>query len=99
MTSYTGVSTDEVAGVPASTVANGSSAPVVTVTVTASPFSYTLPAYGTLNISGGTGVSVQLKRGGVTTNLGGALGHFLGSKGDTYVITYTTAPTVVFIPN
>lgn len=54
MPNFIGVGTDEVAGVPATTVANGSSAPVVTITVTASPFSYITPAYGTVNISGGT---------------------------------------------
>ncbi|WP_458788921.1 hypothetical protein [Dyella jiangningensis] len=42
---------------------------------------------------------VAIKRGGVSTNLGGVVGHFLASKGDQYVITYSVAPTLSFIPN
>lgn len=96
---YTGVGKDEIAGVDAQTVAFGSSSPVVAVSPTGSPFSYTAPSYGTLNISGGTVSQVAIKRGGVSTNLGGTVGHFLASKGDTYVITYSAAPTLSFIPN
>lgn len=40
-----------------------------------------------------------MKRNGVSTNLGGVVGHFLQSKGDTVVVTYSAAPTMVFIPN
>lgn len=83
----------------ATTVAFGSTAPVVSVVPTGSPFSYTAPAYGTLNIAGGTVSQVAVKRNGVTTNLGGIVGHFLMSKGDTYVVTYSAAPTLSFIPN
>lgn len=99
MPNYVGVGTDEVAGVPATTVANGSSAPVVSVTVSASPFTYTVPVYGTVNIAGGTVSQIAVKRNGVSTNLGGVVGHFLQSKGDQLVVTYSVIPTMVFIPN
>lgn len=99
MPNYSGVSTDELAGVKVDTVVNGSSSPVISVSPTGSPFTYTAPAYGTLNISGGTVSQVAIKRGGVSTNLGGVVGHFLASKGDQYVITYSVAPTLSFIPN
>jgi hypothetical protein len=99
MANYLGVNTDELAGVPTSTVVNGSSASVVTITVGASPFSYVAPAYGTVNVSGGTVSQVAVKRGSVTTNLGGIVGHFLQSKGDTLVVTYSVLPAMVFIAN
>ena len=99
MPNYLGTNTDELAGVPIGTVVNGSSDPVKAVTVTGSPFSYTVPAYGTVNISGGTVSQVAVKRGSTSTNIGGTAGHFLQSKGDVVVITYSAAPTVVLITN
>ena len=54
MANYLGVNSDEIAGVSIQTVVFGSTNPVLTISVGASPFTYTVPAYGTVNISGGT---------------------------------------------
>ena len=65
----------------------------------ASPFTYVATALGAVNISGGTVSQVAIKRNGVTTNLGGIAGNFHTSNGDSIIITYSAAPTAVFIPN
>jgi hypothetical protein len=90
MTAFVGVMTDD--------VSNGSPLPLVAVTPSASPFSYTAPARGTLNISGGTVSAIAHIRGGVSTALSNSSGHYPMSKGDVLKITYSAAPTLNFVP-
>lgn len=90
--------TATIAGAKIQPAVVGSSTAVGAITVGASPFSYTAAAKGTVNLAGGTVTQVALKRGGVSTNLGGTVGHFPVSAGDMLVITYSAAPTAVFVP-
>ncbi len=91
MSNFLGVATDD--------ALNGSQAAVSSITVGASPFSYVATVLGAVNIAAGTVSQVAIKRKGVSTNLGGIAGNFHTSKGDIIVVTYTAAPTMVFIPN
>ena len=77
-------------------VLNGSN---IAVSVGASPFAYTVPAYGTLVIQGGTVSSVTLQRpGGSAVNIGVTAGPIPVQPGDIVTTTYTVAPTLTFIP-
>lgn len=68
-------------------------------TVGASPWSYTVPAYGNLVIQGGTVSAVTITRpGGSPVNIGVQAGMFPVQASDVIIITYTVAPTVTFIP-
>lgn len=88
---YTGVATDE--------DIQGSQAPVVAITAGASPYAYTAPSRGAVNLVGGTVTVVALKRNGVSTTLNGVAGVFPVSGGDQLVITYSVVPTSLeFIP-
>ena len=72
--------------------------PAQAKTVPASPYTVTASARGSLIVSGGTVSSITLTRGRVTVNLGVVAGMFPASLGDAFVITYTVAPTVTFLP-
>jgi hypothetical protein len=104
VTDYTGVLTSDlpgnttIKGLPVAPAVSGSSSAVSTITLGASPATYTATTKGTVNLAGGTVSQVALKRGGVSTNLGGVVGHFPVSTGDTLTITYSVVPTAVFVP-
>ena len=72
--------------------------PIVTLTVGASPFAYTLPARGAVAVIGGTVTAVTLTRGGTDVNVGALSGYWSGMKGDVVTVTYTAAPTMDFVP-
>lgn len=72
--------------------------PSAAVTVTASPFTYAVPFNGCVSITGGTVSLIQIIRQGVTVGTGITSGLVPVSKFDRVVITYTVAPTVVFLP-
>jgi hypothetical protein len=72
--------------------------PVAAVTVTASPFTFTAPANGTLAISVGTVSAVVIIRQGVTVPTGLVDGLIPVSRLDQVQITYAVAPTVNFLP-
>ncbi len=95
MTSFTGVATDAAANA----VANGATAPVVAITIGASPFSYAAPSRGAVNVVGGTVSSIALSRNKVSTTLNGVAGVYPVSGGDSLVVTYSVVPTAMqFIP-
>lgn len=71
----------------------------VTLTVGASPFSYTAPSTGTVILTGGTGVSVSIIRGRDTFATGMTAGMIPTGKDDTVVVTYSVTPTMVFLPS
>jgi hypothetical protein len=77
---------------------NGLQTPVVAVTPSASPFTYTAPSRGTLNIAGGTISAIALVRQGVSTALSTTAGHYPMALGDQLKITYSAAPTLNFVP-
>jgi hypothetical protein len=72
--------------------------PAVLVTLTASPFTFTAPSNGALVVAGGTVSAIQYKRAPNTVPLGVIAGQFVIAATDQITITYTAAPTVVFIP-
>lgn len=73
--------------------------PAAVVTVTASPFTFTAPANGTLSVAGGTVSAIALIRQGVTVATGLIAGLIPTSRLDQVQITYTGAPTAVFLPS
>ncbi len=77
-------------------------APEITVTIGTSPYTYTATQKGFLIVQGGTVSLVQwLGAGrGSTTNrtTGQTQGCFPLSLGDSLIITYSVAPTLIFVP-
>jgi hypothetical protein len=73
--------------------------PAQTVTVTASPFTYTALFNGTLAVSGGTVSAIAIIRQGVTVATGVTAGLIPLRRLDQARITYTAAPTVAFLPS
>jgi hypothetical protein len=104
MANYKGVMTDEfpsdgkIAGVLASSVANGSTTAATAVTPGTSPAQLLASARGHFTVSGGTVSAIALVRNGVSTTLPGTSGIFPVSQGDTLSVTYSVVPTVEFIP-
>jgi hypothetical protein len=67
--------------------------------VGASPFAYTVPAYGNLVISSGTVSAVTITRAGQSAvNIGVVAGMVPVQAGDVVTVTYTVAPVMTFIP-
>jgi len=73
-------------------------APIQSVTLTGSPFSYRAGSAGSLSISGGTVSAITLTRNNTSIPLGGTAGTFPVANGDLLTITYSGPPTVSFIP-
>lgn len=73
--------------------------PVVAVTVTASPFTFTAPANGTVAIAIGTVSAVSIIRQGTSVATGLVDGLIPVSRLDQVQITYAVAPTVAFLPS
>jgi hypothetical protein len=73
--------------------------PISVITVSASPFTYTATAGGTVIISGGTVTQVKFSRDGATFYVTGqTAGMFPVSQGDQLVITHSVPPTMTFVP-
>lgn len=71
--------------------------PESAITVTASPFTYTLPSNGYVVINGGTVSAINVKR--INSYVTGLTGGVIAlSRGDSVVVTYTVAPTMTFMP-
>lgn len=69
------------------------------ISVGASPFTYTAPSDGLVIVSGGTVSLVQYGRGASTTALGLLGGIIPVLKGDTVTVTWAiSAPTMTFMP-
>lgn len=73
--------------------------PSASVTPTGSPFTYTAPFNGQLSVTAGTVSLIQITRQGVTVATGLTAGLIPLSRRDAAVITYTGAPTLVFLPS
>jgi len=72
--------------------------PVATITVGASPFSYTAPFSGAVAVSGGTVSVIAVIRQGTAVTTGQTAGMIAVSKFDTLKVTYSAAPTMTFLP-
>lgn len=74
--------------------------PVKSITVGASPFTYTAPFDGTLLVTGGTVSAIALSRDGGTTfiSIGLTSGLVPVSRLDQVKVTYSVLPTETFIP-
>ena len=72
--------------------------PLQTITVGASPYTYTVPFTGSVLVKGGTVSVVSLIRQGVTTITGLVSGFVPVSRSDQVQITYTAAPTAFYFP-
>jgi hypothetical protein len=72
--------------------------PVATVTLSASPFGYTAPFSGAVSVTGGTVSSITVGRQGTTVATGQTSGIFPLSRLDVLTVTYSAAPTMVFLP-
>lgn len=72
-------------------------APLETITVGASPFSYTAPQAGTVVVAGGTVSALTITRG-TAVSLGVVSGAVPVRQGDIVTVTYTGAPTMTFFP-
>lgn len=70
------------------------------VALTGSPFVYSAVRKGSLIVSGGTVSAIEFSRDGGTTyyNVGTVAGMFTVNASDFLRITYTVAPTVIFVP-
>ena len=68
------------------------------ITVGASPFAYTATTGGTVAISAGTVSAVTLTRASTVIATGVLAGLIPVRNGDIVTVTYTAAPTMVFIP-
>ena len=73
--------------------------PVATITVGASPFTYTVQFNGSLSVSGGSVSAIAVIRQGVTVATGLTAGLVPLSRMDQIRITYTVAPVAVFLPS
>lgn len=72
---------------------------VQAITVATSPFTYQATRRGFVLLSGGTVTLVQFTRDGITNYTTGATGGaFPLSASDRLIVTYTVAPTMVFVP-
>lgn len=68
------------------------------ISVTASPFSYTVKEPGMVTITGGTVSNVALTRGTVTINFGSINLVPVGIN-DIVTVTYSVLPTIKFVPS
>jgi hypothetical protein len=72
--------------------------PVAVITPGASPYAYKAPAAGTLAIVGGTVSAIAVSRQGTSVATGLTAGLFPVSRYDTVTVTYSSVPTMTFIP-
>lgn len=72
--------------------------PVKTITVGASPFTYTAPFNGNVAVTGGTVSAISIIRQGVSVATGLITGLIPASRADQIQVTYTGIPTMTFIP-
>jgi hypothetical protein len=71
----------------------------VAVSVTASPFTYTAPKKGFVIVSGGTVSIIAFSRTpGVFYPTGQTSGMFQVAFNDSLQVSYTAAPTIIFVP-
>lgn len=73
-----------------------STAPIQAIAATASPMTYIARDHGTLSVQAGAVSAITLARGASSIAVGAGLIPL--SIGDKVTVTYTTAPTLNFIP-
>lgn len=76
----------------------GAAQPLASITVGASPFSYTAMKDGYALISGGTVSAVSLTRHGTAVSTP-TTGFIPTARGDVISVTYSAAPTMTFVPS
>ena len=76
----------------------GAGAASSAITVGASPYAYTAALGGTVAVSAGTVSAITLTRSGLVIATGITSGLIPVRNGDIVTVTYTAAPTMVFIP-
>ena len=77
----------------------GATGAIASITVGASPYTYTATAAGTVVATGGTVSGVQLKRGSTTITVDSTTNAVVPvSAGDQVITTYSAAPTMSFVP-
>ncbi len=74
------------------------SSPILTLSLGASPATYTAVVPGNLMLSGGTVTGITLTRGGGSATLSTSVATIPMSLGDSVTITASTMPTVYFVP-
>lgn len=72
--------------------------PVASITVTASPFTYTVPANGTVVVNGGIVSAIAISRQGTSVTTGLIDAVLPVSRLDQVTVTYTGLPTMTFLP-
>lgn len=72
--------------------------PALTITVGASPFSYTASFNGSVAVTGGTVSLIQLIRQGVTVATGLTAGLIPVSRADVVKVTWSGTPAMIFLP-
>lgn len=72
--------------------------PIETITVGASPFTFTANLSGQLLITGGTVSQIDLDRKGTSVTTGLTAGLLPLAEFDQCIVTYTVLPTIYFIP-
>ena len=71
---------------------------IMSVTVSASPFSYVSKEPGYVHVNGGTVSVITLVRGAISLNFTGMKAIPVAIN-DTVVVTYSVLPTVKFVPS
>jgi hypothetical protein len=69
----------------------------ISVSLTASPMTYTAPRKGNVIVTGGSVSAIHFTRSG-TYSTGQTSGVFNLSQGDMLTVTYTGTPTITFVP-
>jgi hypothetical protein len=72
--------------------------PVSSVFPSGSPFTYKASFSGAVAVSGGTVSNIAISRQGTSVATGVTAGVFPLSRYDSLIVTYSSAPTMVFLP-
>ena len=72
--------------------------PPAAIAPTGSPFTYTALSNGQVAVTGGTVSLIQIVRQGTTIATGLTTGLFVLARLDQFVVTYSVAPTLTFLP-
>jgi hypothetical protein len=77
---------------------SGKAAAAVVVPVQGSPAAYTAPDNGSLMLTGGTVTAISIVRGRDPVPVDAGLRALPMSAGDTVIVSFSVAPTLVFLP-
>lgn len=76
----------------------GPGQPITSITVGASPSSFTANENGNFVVTGGTVSNIQITRGTTTIAVGFNSGMIAVKQNDIMIVTWTVLPTISFIP-